>query len=318
MLAVQWADVSYYQPVVNDSYEHPVLCVRSNDGTYRDPKFPDNFAWAKRAIAAGKLSFLIVYCVWRPNWEQTADTMIDMIGTPPHPRVVCMIDVESWGGQITGNQSDGINRLYWRLADWLGDKRRVIGYGNQGDLRSLWPTRPDGIQLVVAAYGGPPPKFPGMIAHQYSDNEPCGPFGTCDMNSANDFDDAEDLARVFGLGSLVSTHFRERNMLRFEPSHDQDAKPDATWPATEYTVTLVGPAGGWSGRQVVHFTPGYHGAWIQEAWFGPSGKHVVTPDKGVYVEQFAPNVWEAPAGDRFFVIRYAAPRHSSLTVETEH
>jgi len=317
-MAVQWADVSSYQPVVNDSYPHPVLAVRSNDGTYRDPKFAANYRWARSALDSGRIALLIVYCVYRENWQQTADTMIDMVGTPAHPKVVCMIDVESWGGQIGGNQSDGINKMYWRLADWLGDKRRVIGYGNRGDLVSLWPMKPPGVRLVVASYGGPPPAYPGIIAHQYSSTEPCIPFGTCDMNSANDYDDPKALAEVFGIGSSPTTHFRERNMLRFEPTKDQDAKPDSTWPATEYTVTLVGPVGGWSGRQVVHFTPGYQGAWIQEAWFGASGNHVVTPDKGSYVAQFDPQAWEAPAGDRFFVIRYAAPRHASLTVETEH
>ena len=70
------------------------------------------------------------------------DTLKDLVGQP-HPRMAVMIDVESWQGQITGNQSDGLNKAYQAIADWLGDRRRVIAYGNRGDLNSLWPYKPD-------------------------------------------------------------------------------------------------------------------------------------------------------------------------------
>ena len=61
-----------------------------------------------------------------------------------------MIDVESWNGEITGNQSDGLNNAYRAIADWLGDRRRVITYGNRGDLNILWPYKPDDLRIVLA------------------------------------------------------------------------------------------------------------------------------------------------------------------------
>lgn len=181
-----WADVSEWQPAVNDSYPHQVLAIRSNDGTYRDKKFSANYAWAIRALDAGRLRALIVYCVFRVNWQDTLATMKSIVGAP-HPKLVVMIDVESWGGQITGNQSDPINRLYWGLADWLGNPARVIGYGNVGDLNALWPNKPPGIRLIVAAYGSNP-DYPGKLGHQFSDAYPTPPFGVCDINSADGYD----------------------------------------------------------------------------------------------------------------------------------
>ena len=199
-MPVHWADVSYYQPAVNDSYPHPVLCIRSNDGTFRDPKFAQNYSWARRAMDSGRLDCLIVYCVYRPNWQATADTMISMVGNLAHARVVAMIDVESWGGQIQGDHSVGINALHARLASWLGDRRRVIGYGNRGDLNSLWPRKPPGVALIVAAYSARrPAAYPGMFGHQFSSSHPCPPFGPCDGNVAYDHDRSSLLA-LFGLG----------------------------------------------------------------------------------------------------------------------
>ena len=80
------------------------------------------------------------------------------------------------------------------IADWIGDRRRVIGYGNTGDLNALWPTKPAGVRLVVASYGRLP-VYGGMIAHQYTDGSGFGgglpegapPWATCDMNAANGY-----------------------------------------------------------------------------------------------------------------------------------
>jgi hypothetical protein len=188
-----YADVSEWQVPVDDRYPHRVLCIRSNDGDHRDENWGTNHSWCKRRCDAGELDFFIVYFVWRWNWRETVDTLVDMVGRP-HPRMAVMIDVESWGGQITGDRSDGINRAYWAIADWLADRRRVIGYGTVGDLDRLWPVKPPGIRLVVAAYGTNP-AYPGKVAHQYTDDNGYGngttlpngapPFGNCDMNSAD-------------------------------------------------------------------------------------------------------------------------------------
>jgi hypothetical protein len=86
----------------------------------------------------------------------------------------------------------------------------VIGYGNAGDLNKLWPHRPPGIRLVIAAYGRNPP-YPGKIAHQYTDGSGFGgglpegapPFGRCDMNSADGLA-AEEYARACGITATDS------------------------------------------------------------------------------------------------------------------
>lgn len=189
-----YADVSEWQPPVTDAYTdagYRVLCIRSNDGTYRDKDWASNYAWCRRQTDAGKLAFFIVYFVWRPNWQAAVDTLKSQIGQP-HPKMAVMLDVESWGGQISGDQSAGINAAFEQIAAWLGDRRRVIGYGNTGDLNSLWRAKPDGVRLVVAGYGTNP-SYPGKIAHQYTDGQGYGgglpegapPFGNCDMNSAD-------------------------------------------------------------------------------------------------------------------------------------
>jgi hypothetical protein len=186
-----YADVSEWQKPVDNSYPYRVICIRSNDGTHRDKKWSTNYEWCKRRCDEGALDFFIVYFVWRPNWQQAVATHKGMVGQP-HPRMVVMIDVETWNGQIGGNQSEGINGAYRELADWLGTPRRVIGYGNRGDLDELWPQKPDGVRLVLAAYGTNP-AYPGKIAHQYTNGQGFGgglpegasPFGNCDMNSAD-------------------------------------------------------------------------------------------------------------------------------------
>jgi hypothetical protein len=194
-----WADVSVYQRVVDDSYPHPFFAFRSNDGQdYRDPNFAANRAWSDKAVASGRMVGYLVYYVYRPG-KNSVGLLQQMVGTPSaHMAVMC--DVENWGGQIRGNQSEGINSDIARLATWLGNKARVVGYGNVGDLNGLWPQKPAGIRLVVAAYGSNP-AYPGKFAHQYGDNIPCPPFGPCDGNSADGMSPT-DVAAMLGLGAV--------------------------------------------------------------------------------------------------------------------
>jgi len=185
-----WSDVSEWQVPVNNSYPYPVLAVRSNDGTYRDRNFALNYAWAQTALAHGQLRALIIYLVYRQNWQDDFNTLRSVVGTP-HPRSAVMIDVESWGGQITGDQSAGINGVHRLASAWLGDPRRVIGYGNVGDLNALWPTKPVGVRLIIAAYGSNP-DYPGKIGHQFTDGATVDhllvpPFGYADVNSADGY-----------------------------------------------------------------------------------------------------------------------------------
>ncbi|QJD50330.1 endolysin [Mycobacterium phage MarkPhew] len=189
-----YADVSEWQVPVTDAYTdagYRVLCIRSNDGTHRDLDWASNYAWCKRAADDGRLACFLVYFVWRPDWRAAVETFKAQVGQP-HPKMAVMLDVESWGGQIGGDQSDGINAAFESIAEYVGDRRKVIGYGNTGDLNNLWPRKPEGVRLVVAGYGRLP-TYPGMIAHQYTDGQGYGgglpegapPFGNCDMNAAN-------------------------------------------------------------------------------------------------------------------------------------
>lgn len=200
-----YCDVSEWQVPCDDSYPHPVICIRSNDGTYRDKKWAGNYDWCRRKTDEGRLTFFQVYFVWRPNWQDAVATLKSQVGQP-HPKMAIMLDVESWGGEITGNQSGGINAAFEDLCAWLGDRRRVIGYGNQGDLDSLWPQRPEGVRLVVAKYSTTRPNYPGQIAHQYTDGQGYGsgpqsspPFGNCDHNFAYGLDPVQFAAEL-GIG----------------------------------------------------------------------------------------------------------------------
>lgn len=205
-----WSDVSEFQTYVDDSYPYEVLCIRSNDGTYLDHHFQANFAWAKGALASGKLKLLIIYLVYRPNWLDDLNALKNNVGEVPDG-VIFMLDVESWGNEIGGDNSNAINSLYWGITDWLGTSqesgtRRVIGYGNTWDLNNIWPTKPPGIALVVAGYGANP-GYPGKVAHQFTDGVYGGPlyvppFGYADVNSADGYD-IDALLEAVGVGTVA-------------------------------------------------------------------------------------------------------------------
>ncbi|GAA2068550.1 LGFP repeat-containing protein [Williamsia deligens] len=305
-----FADVSFYQPPVDDSYPYPILSIRSNDGTFRDPNFPANHAWVRRSLDSGRLTVAIVYCYVRPNWQETTATMRDMIERAGglHPRVVLMLDVES-GGNPPGDGSDWINRTYWDLVDYCGgNPRRVIGYANAADFTAMWRTRPPGLRVIGAGYGRNP-NLPGQIAHQYTDGQGWGgglpegapPFGRCDMNSADGLT-AEQFAVACGIGTLSAVN-----------EIDEAARIAASWIGRRITVGETPCPDGlgrfaafenahvyWSptmprtsdGR--VHAIPIPH-AGLFEAWAAlgfeagplgyPAAVHTVLPDGGV--QQFA-------------------------------
>lgn len=197
-----YADVSSYQVTANDKYPYRFIAFRSNDGTYRDTHFANNLVWANSAVKSGKLVGYLVYFVWEPNWSQTIETFEAMVGTGHRRRMAVMIDVESWKGRIKGDHSSQINATREALILWLNsqrpswqrsfpfrkpflalDRRRVIGYGNAGDLSTIWPNRGDA-KVVLANYSSNP-DFPGKIAHQFSSHFNVPPFGFCDINSAD-------------------------------------------------------------------------------------------------------------------------------------
>lgn len=103
-----FADISEWQPPLDDSYPYEVLSIRSNDGTYRDRKFAGNYDLARRWLDSGRLRALIVYFVVRPNWQDSLAVHLDRLGED-RPELVSMIDAESWGGQIRGDNSHAFN-----------------------------------------------------------------------------------------------------------------------------------------------------------------------------------------------------------------
>jgi peptidoglycan hydrolase-like protein with peptidoglycan-binding domain len=200
MTDTQWADISEWQAPVNDSYPFNFICIRSNDGNHVDKNIAANLSWCKSRRSSGKLWGFIVYYFYRPGVDG-AKILMNQVGTPD-PRMTAMIDVEGASGQVSGNQSSAINAQFNELASWLGDPRRVVGYGNTSDLGSLWPTKPSGIRLVIAAYGSNP-SYPGKFAHQYTETGTCVPFGTCDLNSADGMSQ-QDLENMFGFSGSAA------------------------------------------------------------------------------------------------------------------
>jgi hypothetical protein len=197
-----WSDVSEFQRPVNNQYPYSILEFRSNDGTYLDHNFSQNFAWAKAAVPVGKLALYIVYYFYRPG-SGGARVLMNRVGKPDS-HMVAMIDVESAGGQITGDHSAEINQEFGELAAWLGSDKRVFGYGNTSDLNSIWPNKPAGVKfkIDIAAYGSNP-SYPGKFAHQFMDNANTPPFGPSDLNSADGMR-LSDLQTMFGMSPNVS------------------------------------------------------------------------------------------------------------------
>lgn len=219
-----FADVSEFQAAVNDSYTNAgfrFVSIRSNDGTYRDHKFAQNYEWCCAAADAGKITGFIVYYYWRTNWTGY-NTHVDMVGTP-HPKMVTMIDVES-GGNPVQDWTSQLNAEHASLVAWHGgDPRRVIAYANSYDRNTMWRNPPGSLRWIGAGYGQNP-NMGNQIAHQYTDGVvgggqglPMGapPFGNCDMNSADGLS-PEDLAASFGLtqgGWLMALNDAEQQEL---------------------------------------------------------------------------------------------------------
>lgn len=217
MVDTIFADVSEFQCPVDDSYPYRVLSIRSNDGTYEDHNFSENYQWCVNACNSGKIDFFICYYYWRPG-ETGVSTHMAMVNEAggPHPRMVSMIDLES-GGNPNRDQSDVLNDEYNQLVRWLGNNdKRVIGYANLSDERTMWQAKPTDLKFILAGYGANP-HDPSIIklAHQYTDGtgfgaasglpDGCSPFGHCDMNSADGINSIS-FARACGinLGGNVS------------------------------------------------------------------------------------------------------------------
>jgi hypothetical protein len=219
-----FADVSEFQCPLDDSYwaatyqdqntgpwNYSVISIRSNDGDHVDKNFAANYPAAVRALNDGRCKLLIVYYYWRPGSDAVNNHMqLVQAQGGPHPKMVSMIDLESGDGNPSSDVSKQVNSDYYTLQQWLHSDRRVIGYGNLHDERTMWQTKPQNVPMILAGYGTNP-NDPSVfkIAHQYTDGggyggglpEGVAPFGKCDMNSADGFSPSQ-LASALGVGDV--------------------------------------------------------------------------------------------------------------------
>lgn len=227
------ADWSSYQPTVDETYPYDSGIARANDGTYRDPNWLANLATFLRFIHTGRFAYWGTYFVWRENWKDTVFTFLAQIRAHGHrPHMFVVLDVESWRnqpGQQVGDHSYSItltarmvfhalNRLRplgTRHAMRYRDRRRILLYGNVGDLNELCPNRKWFRNIIVAAYGSNP-SLDKEVLHQFSDTFPCPPFGTVDMNSADGLD-IYQLAKK--LGVTVSKAYKKKHPKRTIKRH---------------------------------------------------------------------------------------------------
>lgn len=222
---IEWPDVSEHRGrPVDDSMPHPGLAYRVCDGTYLDHLFTSNDAWARRTR---RLVFCMAYNVWprsvgSSSWRVTLGTFTTALGNTHRPRLVVLDDVESWDRpELLRDWSAELEAKRQAEVDWLNslrpawqrrlpfralyraaDERRVVGYGNRGDLLAMaagvkWRS------VILADYSpAPTPRTLGpwrVIARQYTSQGTCPPWGSpCDLNRAQL--GPRRLARALGLG----------------------------------------------------------------------------------------------------------------------
>ena len=176
-----WADVSQYQgKPVDSSYPYGVLSFRTNSGDQTDTLAAINAASALAALESGGSDLIIPYYFFRPGQENCDlhREILEAAGLWLHDGVVSMVDVESAGGEITGDQSVEVNDEINRMRGWYGNQRRVCGYWNPNADASLWLHRPYALELIIPQYNGRPGDLSGVqdnlarreaFAHQYTD-----------------------------------------------------------------------------------------------------------------------------------------------------
>lgn len=202
------------------------VSFRAVDGTYLDQNFQANASWCQKNDK--EIIGIINYMVYPPSVnngtvDQTVSAFLARLTSRDHSycrKIVAMIDVESWG-RWHADKSNELNAAYHGL--WIGlnslrpkwqrntigikrffrrvDKRRVIGYGNAGDLNTLWRKKPEGMRIVLANYSSNT-KYPGEIIHQFSSHYDIPGLGFVDINTADGLSPRK-LARKLGLWKLV-------------------------------------------------------------------------------------------------------------------
>lgn len=218
-----WADVSEFQAPADASYwastypdggqnwNYRWLSIRSNDGDHVDLNFAANYAECVRACNAGEADGFFVYYFWHPGSDAVNNHMaLVKAQGGPHPNMISMIDLETGDGNAATDESSQLDNDYFALGAWLGDQRRVIGYANVSDEKTLWQTKPvANLPMDLAGYGSnPTDDTVYKFAHQYTNGqgyggglpEGAGPWAACDMNSADGLTTTQ-LANILGVGA---------------------------------------------------------------------------------------------------------------------
>lgn len=202
-----WPDVSEWQTPVTDAFTGPLICTRSSLSNFKvDDNIDKNSQWQQRKHSSGQLAFEFYYHVWYPgNEAQQHDLALRSIGGA-RAGVAMMLDLETWGGAISGDHTASIDDLRLRLARTLGGQSKVPVYGNGGDLAELYPGGPPEVPTILASYGPSWGRVPGnQTAQQYTNGVYQGPqglptatapFGRCDFNGAQL--DLAQLSEQFG------------------------------------------------------------------------------------------------------------------------
>lgn len=193
-------DVSVFQVPVDDSYPREWLIFRlCFDGSI-DAHAVHNLAWAKRAVADGRMRGFTGYMVPLSGYDSNARCLaaLDQLGFPTDQ--VVNIDGEAWGGssyEVRGDHSKQFNDLAEAVRARQGGRDdRVWAYGNRGPDLTVWPNKAPWLGWKVAAYTSsdwPDPPLPdNCIGWQYQNdmsiydnpNRPHStpPFGRCDHN----------------------------------------------------------------------------------------------------------------------------------------
>lgn len=217
-------DVSYFQATVDNSYPHPWFIFRGAFGSWIDPDFDTNYAWA--AYHAGRRSWtrlfkklwgFTVYVVYQPGQDSVGALIahIQQKFGQVSPWMCIMVDVESWPGSnysITGDHSSEISEQLNRAGAALKNRRRVWVYFNNSDGITIYPNRVPWARVILAAYSNVRPSLQGagkLLGWQYTDgsgNWPSpsdlptssSPFGKCDHDVFLDKGPKQMVEEVFG------------------------------------------------------------------------------------------------------------------------
>lgn len=187
-----YPDTSEWQVAVDDSFNREFFMFRiSNESGRIDFKVNQNLGWSKTRRASGKIKQFggyVIPCVV-PNSTNLSN--LDAVGFPKD--AVVMIDLESWGGLVSGNHTSDLNALATSLRARQGGRADLVWlYANRGDFGSLYPgPRLPWLGLVVAGYQSQQPSMTNMIAWQYTNGtenytswpSATPPFGNCDHNA---------------------------------------------------------------------------------------------------------------------------------------